>query len=286
MEEQIEVWAEYLGQRRGFSAATVRAYVSDLRLCMGSVKSFTSRELRSWLASRAAEGASRATVARNAAALRAFGSWALAQGIVDEDPAVDIETAPVKSRLPQVLDTDAVTALLEGAKCEADTPIGVRDWAFFELLYGSGLRVGEACSLDVDDLNLDQGFLRVLGKGNKERVAPVGTPAAKALMQWLQERSDVAKPGEKALFVGQRGSRVDPRVMRGRLHRLAARQGVPDIAPHGLRHTSATHMLSGGADLRFVQDYLGHASLATTQRYTHVDSERLGRVYRQAHPRA
>ncbi len=163
-----------------------------------------------------------------------------------------------------------------------------RDQAIVEVLYASGIRVSELCGLDVADLDGQRGLLRVLGKGGKQRTVPLGTPALRALGTWLVHRSRLAGPGAaRAMFVGDRGGRIDPRVVRRLVHRaLAAAPGAPDLGPHGLRHAMATHLLEGGADLRSVQEMLGHSSLATTQLYTHVSGDRLRKAYQQAHPRA
>ena len=169
------------------------------------------------------------------------------------------------------------------------SPVGLRDVAMLELLYATGIRVGELCGLDVDDVDCERNVIRVLGKGRKERTVPFGIPAARALRRWqVQGRPQVwAEPGGAALFLGARGQRIDPRAVRRLVHRrIADVPGAPDIGPHGLRHTAATHLLEGGADLRSVQELLGHASLATTQLYTHVTTDRLRKAYQQAHPRA
>lgn len=302
VDDAVRNWSEYLRGREGFSPATVRAYHSDLRQALEFLSvelsepvehladQFSVLGLRSWLSQRVVQGLSRATIARNAAALRGFCQWAHAGGILSQDPTELLETAPVKNRLPAVLPSAGVAQLLKTAREEANQNnadvAAIRDWAAYELLYGAGLRVAELCSLDVSALDQHQRWVRVTGKGGRERTVPYGEPAAAALREWLGTRGGIVEPEQKALFVGVRGGRLNPRVLRGNLHRLAARAGVPDTAPHELRHSSATHLLEGGADLRFVQEYLGHASLQTTQRYTHVDSVRLGRVYRQAHPRA
>jgi Site-specific recombinase XerD len=283
---QIERWATHLEKRAGFSKETVRAYVSDVTLALAETEEFERRALAGWLASRVRAGRSRATIARNAAALRSFGGWGVKVGLFEENPAADLQAASPDSRLPVILDEAGVGRLLDQARRESDTPIGARDWAAFELMYGSGLRVGEVSSLEQTDVNLDTQLVQVMGKGNKSRAVPMSIPSTSALGLWLDSRSEMAKPGETALFVGEKGGRLDPRVLRGRLHRLTARAGVGDIAPHALRHSAATHMLEGGADLRFVQDFLGHSSLSTTERYTHVDGARLARIYGQAHPRA
>lgn len=277
-------------------------------------ESLDFRTLKGWLAKRVTEGLSKATVARNAAAARSFCGYLTAQKVLDSDPSVNLEVARPDSRLPAVLAQDDVVRLLERARLEAGflrdgereggSEVGaphpsstqrvaaVRDWAIMELLYSGALRVQECASANLHDLDLASQHLRVTGKGDKERVVPFGRPAAEALTQWLLVREQlmadqpVGDTPNRALFLGVRGGRINPRIIRGNLHRLAARAGVKDVAPHGLRHSSATHLLEEGADLRFVQEYLGHTSLATTQRYTHVDSKRLAEVYSRAHPRA
>jgi tyrosine recombinase xerC len=165
--------------------------------------------------------------------------------------------------------------------------IALRDAALLEVLYATGVRVSELCGLDIADLDRSRRTLRVLGKGDKERTVPYGSPASQALENWLAVRDRIALAAAGgALFVGVRGRRLDPRAVRDVVHRAAALAGVPDLGPHGLRHSAATHVLNGGADLRSVQELLGHSSLATTQRYTHVSAERLRAVYAQAFPRA
>jgi integrase/recombinase XerC len=185
---------------------------------------------------------------------------------------------------------DEVRALLDAAAARADdAPVGCRDVAILELLYATGIRVGELCGLDVDDLDRERRVVRVFGKGRKERTVPFGRPAERALDRWLGSgRPALAAPGSgAALFLGARGRRIDQRAVRTMVHaRLTDVPGAPDLGPHGLRHTAATHLLEGGADLRTVQELLGHASLATTQIYTHVSTDRLRQAYRQAHPRA
>ncbi|MBU4335263.1 MAG: tyrosine-type recombinase/integrase, partial [Actinobacteria bacterium] len=208
---------------------------------------------------------------------------------VATDPTTRLANARAAKTLPTVLAQDSVATLLDGAgRAAADGgPLDVRDWALAELLYASGVRVGELCACDIDDLDLDQRTLRVLGKGRKERVVPIGLPAVRAARTWLATaRPALAGPGTSALLVGARGGRLDQRQARAAVHRLAAAAGVDDVAPHGLRHSAATHLLEGGSDLRSVQELLGHASLATTQRYTHVSAERLRSAFGLAHPRA
>ncbi len=197
---------------------------------------------------------------------------------------------PHKS-LPPVLRVDEAADLVRAAAAEADdgSPVGVRDVAMLELLYATGVRVGELVGLDLDDLDRERNVVRVMGKGRKERSAPFGAPAAAALDRWLVDARPLLRVdgAGAALFLGARGRRIDQRAVREMVHRrIADVPGAPDIGPHGLRHTAATHLLEGGADLRSVQELLGHASLATTQLYTHVTTDRLRSAYRQAHPRA
>jgi tyrosine recombinase xerC len=250
----------------------------------------TQRAVRSWLARTLADGGARSTIARHTAAIRNFTSWAMREGILASDPAALLSSPRADQRLPSPLDESDARALLNAARDEAAAggASQIRNWAILELTYACGLRVSEVCALDISSLNREALTVRVVGKGNKERVVPYGPPAADALDHGLvRGRPQLA--GERsghALFLGDKGGRIDPRVVRSMVHKMAARAGVHDIAPHGLRHSTATHLLQGGADLRAVQEMLGHSSLSTTQRYTHVDTARLSAIYQRAHPRA
>jgi integrase/recombinase XerC len=255
--------------------------------------------LRGWLGRQAGAGLSRATMARRVASARAFTAWAHRRGLTDTD-AGDRLTAPAVHReLPGVLTRAQADAMLAAAEPPGSTPaeslvgpegaVVLRDLAMGWLFYATGIRVAELVGLDVSDLDEGRRTVRVLGKGAKERVVPYGVPADRALRAWTTEgRPQLATvPNGPALFLGVRGRRIDVRTVRTVVHRLVARvPGAPDIGPHGLRHTAATHLLEGGADLRTVQELLGHATLATTQIYTHVSVERLRSTYEQAHPRA
>ena len=301
----LHSWEAHLRHRLGYSPATVRSYASDLRQLLHYLQlegaapasqwrtSLTPRVLRAWLSARTAAERSRATIARNCAAVRAFGAWATSTGLLAADPTSTLVTAGATSRLPAVLSPAAAAQVLDmlrqaAAQQETDREraSATRDWALFELMYAAGLRVGEICSLDLAGIDFERGLVRVTGKGNKERVVPFGAPAARALRAWLRVRQTLAADSQDALFVGVRGGRIDQRVVRERMHRASAAAGVTDVAPHSLRHSAATHLLEGGADLRYVQQQLGHESLQTTQRYTHVDSARLSAIYQRAHPRA
>ncbi|WP_028702340.1 tyrosine recombinase XerC [Acidipropionibacterium jensenii] len=247
--------------------------------------------LRSWLADGRGAAEAPATLQRHWASARVFFRWACAEGLIGVDPAARLKAAKVPRRLPRTLGVDQARRLLDDAVASAstdDSPQGARDAAILEVLYGSGIRVGELCGLDLSSLDRARDTLRVLGKGSKERTVPLGDPGWRAIDGWLSRRSEwqTASSGQ-ALFLGARGARIDPRVVRRMVHQhLRSEPGFPDLGPHGLRHAMATHLLEGGADLRTVQEILGHESLATTQIYTHVSTERLRRAFNQAHPRA
>ena len=297
-----ERWGEYLRLGRRMSPHTISAYLADLRSLLDFLSlrqdateeqlrdALTQRAIRSWLAQTLADGGARSTIARHTAAIRNFTTWALREGILPSDPAALLSSPRADQRLPSPLDESDARMLLNAARDEAATggASQIRYWAILELTYACGLRVSEVCALDVSSLNREALTVRVVGKGNKERVVPYGPPAADALDHWLvRGRPQLA--GERsgqALFLGDKGGRIDPRIVRSMVHKMAAHAGVHDVAPHGLRHSTATHLLQGGADLRAVQEMLGHSSLSTTQRYTHVDTARLSAIYQRAHPRA
>ena len=297
-----QVLADYrrhLEAERDLSAHSVRAYLTDVgslleharRLGHTQLDTLELRTLRSWLAQQQSLGRSRTTLARRATAARVFTAWLARTGRVPADPGSSLASPRAHRVLPPVLRKDEAEALVHAAAEHADdgSPIGLRDVAVLELLYATGVRVGELCGLDVDDLDTERHVLRVLGKGRKERTVPYGRPADLALRLWLRRGRPalLAPHSGPALFLGARGGRLDPRTVRTLVHRrIAEVPGAPDIGPHGLRHTAATHLLEGGADLRSVQELLGHASLATTQLYPHVTTDRLRRAYQQAHPRA
>jgi integrase/recombinase XerC len=291
-----ERYLDHLTFERGLSEHTVRAYAGDVaslfehatRMHCDAVSDLTIGVLRSWLARLHSQGASRATLARRASSARVFTAWAVRDGVLDTDPGVLLASPKGHRSLPDVLRIDEAEAVMEAAGDDR-TPMGLRNAAIVELLYASGARVSELCGLDVDDLDDARHTIRLMGKGAKERTVPLGEPAAAAVGSWLargRPRLATVDSGP-ALLLGARGGRIDPRTARQVVHeRLAAVPGVADLGPHGLRHTAATHLLEGGADLRSVQELLGHATLATTQIYTHVSIERLRATYERAHPRA
>jgi integrase/recombinase XerC len=335
----LAAFERHLSAGRGFSPHTVRAYVGDVRAMLThvarcgieDVSELEVSVLRSWLAMLHGADQARATIARRAAAARAFTAFAHERGWLAADPGQLLGAAKVRRELPAVLAVDQMRMVLDAgpghrgnrlggvpgvpgvpggpgghagsergpgsagtpgavdAADQAAVALALRDTAIMELLYATGIRVSELCGLDIDDIDDERRTIRVLGKGGKERVVPVGVPAASAVGLWCSAGRSLLVTSEsgRALFVGARGRRLDPRTARRVVHaRIAAIGSVPDTGPHGLRHTAATHLLEGGADLRSVQELLGHASLATTQIYTHVSVERLVSAYQQAHPRA
>ncbi len=306
LEALVRVFRRHLSATRGLSPHTVRAYVGDavsllahVAMCgIEDVAEIDVSVIRAWLATLHAAGQSRTSIARRAASARALTAFAHERGLLATDPGALLGTLKTRRELPEVLGLDEVLAVLGDGRGKANGPAGgdevsaaicLRDTAIMELLYASGIRVSELCGLDVDDVDESRRTIRVLGKGSKERIVPFGVPAERAIRQWRKAgRPAIARESSgPALFLGARGGRLDPRTARRVVHaRIAAAGSVPDTGPHGLRHTAATHLLEGGADLRSVQEMLGHASLATTQIYTHVSIERLIAAYRQAHPRA
>jgi integrase/recombinase XerC len=292
-------FGRYLTGERARSEHTVRAYLSDVSslLVYAAAEGVTDPAglelgtLRRWLGSQSEAGASRSTLARRAATARTFTAWALREELIETDPALRLQAPKRDGSLPGVLQQQQLARLLADlneAAQEGD-PLALRNRAMVELLYATGVRVGELAGLDVDDLDPDRRTLRVLGKGNKERTVPYGLPAAVAVDDWLRRgRGKLAGPvSGPALFLGARGRRVDQRQVRSVVkHLFDTLSDTSATGPHALRHTAATHLLDGGADLRAVQEILGHSSLATTQIYTHVSVDRLRRSYQQAHPRA
>ena len=292
-------YERHLVSERDLTPHTVRAYLGDIagileharRMGLDDVDQLDLRTLRSWLAQQQSLGRSRTTLARRATAARVFTAWLARTGRVPIDVGAGLGSPKAHRTLPAVLRADEARDLITAAVDAADdgSTVGLRDVAMLELLYATGIRVGELVGLDVDDVDRDRNVVRVLGKGRKERSVPFGRPAARALDFWVRQgRPQLVVDGAgAALFLGARGRRIDQRAVRTLVHRrIAEVPGAPDIGPHGLRHSAATHLLEGGADLRSVQELLGHASLATTQRYTHVTTDRLRRAYQQAHPRA
>lgn len=299
-EKLIAAFTRHLEVERSLSVHTIRAYIGDLESLLNHLETIGVTDisqlelvhLRSWLANQQVKGGARTTLSRRAVSVRLFTKWAVKNKYLAKDVAATLATPKGHRTLPEVLDiADAKTAMdsLATRASEEETPISLRDVAMVELLYATGARVAELCGLEMSDIDYDRQTIRVLGKGNKERTIPLGNPAMKALNVWLKEGRDSIKNSlsGNAVFLGARGKRIDQRTVRTVVYNaLQAIEGIERMGPHALRHSAATHLLEGGADLRTVQEILGHASLATTQIYTHVSTERLQKAFKQAHPRA
>ncbi|MDR2620707.1 MAG: tyrosine recombinase XerC [Propionibacteriaceae bacterium] len=314
-EALLQVFAafdDHLRLERLDSTHTVQAYLGDLTSLfdylsgegISTLDNVGTADLRSWLAASHRAGVSAATLQRHTATIRVFFRWALLRGTLDTDPAAALRSPKVPKRLPVTLTLSEADDMLQSAIAyAADTGgvSGIRDVAILETLYGSGIRVSELAGLNTTDIDFERRTVRVLGKGDKQRTVPLGVPALDAIAHWLEVRPQWANKrlqranpldtnsnsATTALFLGERGNRIDSRVVRRVVHQaMRAVPEAPDIGPHGLRHAMATHLLEGGADLRSVQEILGHSSLATTQIYTHVTNERLRAAFQQAHPRA
>lgn len=299
--EAVDEFAHHLAMVAGRSGHTVRAYVADVVSLLDHAARMGRRELgeldlvvlRSWLARLRTTGAARSSLARRAAAARTFCGWAHETGRLAVDPAAGLASPRPHRTLPSVLRTDQAEALLaEPTRPDpgrpVSDPVALRDLAVLELLYATGVRVSELCGLDLPDVDEARRVVRVLGKGGRERMVPYGVPAQRALARWCHEGRPylVGPDSGEALLLGARGGRLNPTVVRRLVSRYARAVGLPSTSPHGLRHSAATHLLEGGADLRSVQELLGHTSLASTQIYTHVSVERLRAAFTQAHPRA
>jgi len=318
-EALLGAYDDFLGLQQGRSPHTRRAYLADVVDLLSWLQSHQGQPgssgdlvdpgevqrllltldlaaLRGWLADGMAAGLARSTTARRAAGARSFTRWLHRTGRLAVDPGARLRSPRAQPRLPAVLRSDQAQAVMAAAAEQVarssgpdpvDRAVATRDRAMVELLYASGIRVSELVGLDLSDLDLERRVVRVMGKGAKERVVPFGVPAESALVGWLAHRSGLAPALQTALFVGRRGRRVDPRQVRSVVHELVGQvPDAPSMGPHGLRHSAATHLLDGGADLRSVQELLGHATLSTTQIYTHISVERLRAGHRQAHPRA
>jgi len=262
------------------------------KLGLSDIGALELSHLRSWLANQAVKGGARTTLSRRATSVRLFTKWALKNKYIAIDVGATLATPKGHRTLPEVLDVNNAKLAMDSMAtraAEEESPLSLRDVAMLELLYATGARVGELCGLDIGDIDYGRNTIRVLGKGNKERVIPMGRPAVKALEVWLADGRGalVTNQSAQAVFLGARGKRIDQRTVRSVVYEaLSAIEGIERMGPHALRHSAATHLLEGGADLRTVQEILGHASLATTQIYTHVSTERLQKVFKQAHPRA
>lgn len=295
MRDAVDDFGRHLARVDNRSAHTVRAYLGDIVSLLdhathagcAAPADLDLAVLRAWLAARMRQGAARTSQARRAAAARTFTAWARRAGLSATDAGAQLASPRAHRELPTVLRADQAASLVTGDPQRQD-PEAVRDRAVLELLYATGVRVSELCGLDRADLDEARRIVRVFGKGAKERAVPYGLPAQRALDDWLRHgRPELAVEASRdALFLGVKGGRLQQTVVRRIVRNAALAAGLPHTSPHDLRHSAATHLLDGGADLRAVQDLLGHATLSSTQIYTHVSTERLRAAFKQAHPRA
>lgn len=283
---------------KGFSPNTVKAYVSDVTDLFEFMDSKHQSEIqdldlelvRDWLWRVSEKGLAKTTLARKSAAIRAFTAWLFKNGKLESDPGLKLRSPKASRTLPKVLSREAMSGIFEKIEplAKNDNPTGIADLVMVEVLYGSGIRVSELVGLNLDDIDYSRKILRVTGKGNKQRMVPYSDPANDALAHWIREGRPqfVNETSGSALLITSRGKRIGVRQVYALVAGLLAETAVGVAGPHALRHSAATHLLDGGADLRAVQELLGHSSLATTQIYTHVSVDRLKQGYLNAHPRA
>lgn len=291
--EPLRDFIRHLASEKRHSPRTCSGYEEDLtRLArwvadvptLRAWRDLTTHDLRRYLADLNRGGLSGRSIARHLSAIRRFYEYLLRENLAKDNPALDSRAPKAARRLPRVADVDQLNSLLDASP---EDPLEIRDLCIFELLYSSGLRLSEVAGLDVHSIDRRGGEVKVLGKGSKERILPVGNKALSALTEWLAVRGEFASEGELALFVSQRGNRLSTRSIQSRLSRWGIKNGADQkLHPHMLRHSFASHMLESSGDLRAVQELLGHADIATTQVYTHLDFQHLAKVYDQSHPRA
>ncbi len=292
---QVQAFLFWLEVQKGYAQATLTAYAKDLQqleiflqqedITLENVKTISKQHLRKYIAFLHRQGISKSSMARKLSSIRAFFLYQVRMGIAESNPMAGLRNPKQEQKHPQVLNVDQTFALLSPSKEVSFTALHVRDLALAELLYGCGLRISEALDIDITQLDLRQGFLRILGKGRKERLVPITEAAQESVQQWLELRPSIAQAQERALFVGARGKRLDRRQAHRIIQDLCVKAGLNGtISAHSLRHSFATHLLEAGADLRTVQELLGHSKLSTTQRYTNLTLEHLVRVYDKAHP--
>lgn len=290
--KRIADFLTHLASERRLSAHTAAGYRVDLECLVAFCdkqdiadwRSLDTHAVRAFAAAEHRRGIAPRSIQRRLSAVRSFFNYLLREGVTKANPAVDVQAPKAKKRLPATLDADQMAKLLE---FRADATVDVRDKAIMELFYSSGLRLSELVNLDLSDLDLRDRTVRVLGKGNKARVVPVGRHAVEALNAWLAQRALLARAETPAVFVGQRGERISPRTIQARLADWAKKQGLGlHVHPHMFRHSFATHLLESSQDLRGVQELLGHANISTTAVYTHLDFQHLAKIYDAAHPRA
>ncbi|MEX0431444.1 tyrosine recombinase XerC [Spiribacter insolitus] len=297
LQPALDTYLAHLRDERRLSALTCRHYRRDLEAFgdfltdtdIPDWRAVSSAHVRAWISAGHRRGLSPRSLQRQLSAVRGFYRYLQREGLAQSDPSADIRAPRERRSLPRTLDVDAITHLLDApdAPMPRNDPLVERDHAIFELIYGSGLRLAEVAALDISDAAGQPRELRVLGKGARTRIVPVGRKAREALARWLAVRDELAVSGESALFVSRRGGRLSHRAIQTRLAELARAQGMDQpVHPHMLRHAFATHLLESSGDLRAVQELLGHADIGTTQIYTHLDFQHLAEVYDRAHPRA
>jgi integrase/recombinase XerC len=290
--EQVAAYGEYLRSEKRYSPNTLESYLRDLSKLIDfcrdqqitQLQAITVQDIRQNLAQLRRKGLGSKSLHRWLSAVRSFFDFSIARGFCTLNPADGIQAPKAPRHLPKVLDVDQAAQFVA---VEGDEFLDLRDRALLELIYSSGLRLAEAVGVNLQDVDLQEGLIRVTGKGQKTRLLPVGKEAINALKSWLKIRGTTASEQEQALFVSQRGKRLSHRAVQQRMHQLSLRQGMDThVHPHMLRHSFASHMLESSGDLRLVQELLGHANISTTQVYTHLDFQHLAKVYDQAHPRA
>jgi integrase/recombinase XerC len=285
----LESYLAYLANEKGLSPLTCENYARDIKVLLqlaGSIElpTLSIAHIRRFVAALHGKGLGGKSIARMLSSWRGFFQFLIHRHGYASNPCIGMKAPKSAKTLPQALSTDQAAQLVE---IKEDDVLAVRDRAMFELFYSSGLRLAELVNLDVMGLDMSDATVTVTGKGNKTRIVPVGSKAIDALRHWLEMRKQIVKPGENAIFLNHRGTRLTPRAVQYRIKTWALRQGVAgDVHPHTLRHSFATHVLQSSGDLRAVQEMLGHANISTTQVYTHLDFQHLAKVYDQAHPRA
>ena len=291
-QELINKYLRYLRDERRYSPATIEGYKSDILQFVEFINAINISDccevdtlhIRNFAGSRRRRGVSARSLHRCLSAIRGFYNYLQREDLVENNPVADVSAPSVEKKLPSLLDVDEINRLLtEGPQ----SPLKIRDYAMMELMYSSGLRLAELVNLNLDMIEITQGQVQVLGKGNKSRYLPIGAEACKALKRWLDARPNIAQDDEVAVFVNNRGKRLSPRAVQQRMAQLGREQGIEKhVHPHMLRHSFASHLLESSGDLRAVQEMLGHADISTTQIYTHLDFQHLAQVYDRAHPRA
>lgn len=292
MQDRLDGFLHHLRNERGLSPRTLDAYQRDLTQLLEflatedvrQVGKVTEHHVRAFVARRHRQGLGGKSLQRALSAVRGFFRWMLREGLVEQNPAAAVRAPKAAKRLPATLDADSIARLLD---IRDDSPLAVRDKAIMELFYSSGLRLAELAQLRWEQLDLASGTVQVRGKGNRSRIVPVGRKAREALLEWRKARAGLAALEEPAVFVSRSGKPLAPRSIQSRIRYWAIRQGLPrSVHPHLLRHSFASHVLESSGDLRAVQELLGHADIATTQIYTHLDFQHLSKVYDAAHPRS